>query len=1627
LLVFLQITIQYAGAEGYPVVAELHRGAQPVVRSEGRLQLDEDALMDLAVCTTASEYGLALGRALFGQTLREAFIRARASSPDQLRVLLGIEPAELRVLHWERLHAPLEGERWDYLALDQRSLLSLYTPSAAEREFPTLYAPELRALVVVAAPTGLADFGLASFDEARAAAAAVTGLGSTPSQVLAQTAVGMGERWLGSPTLDMLCEQLSGQRYSILHLVCHGQARPDGETVLYLADARGRVQPVTGTLLLERLGRLRSATGLPYFIFLSTCETAHAAAERGLGGLAQRLVRELGVPAVLAMSGKVALDLALDLARRFYPRLLAHGEPDRALAEVNAVLIGHVDGLIPVLYSRLRAQPLFEQCAGPSEFLPADLERVMSRLAELLPGHAPGALADLEELSLALRSSGAPGQTSAAETRKRVQAQLSALCEETLEVPIGALARESAGVTALATVALCPFPGLNAFQPTDGAYFFGRERMIERMVERLRTHSFLAVLGPSGSGKSSVILAGVVPALRRHNPSLRVVRCSPGRNPQERLQQALTELVLTTGAPSDLLIIDGFEECFTLCPDPARCAAFIADLLTLRGSVFLVLTLRADYWGDCAIAPALQEAITAHHELVAPLSPAELAQAIERQAVASGLRLAPDLLAALLHDLQAEPGAMPLLQHALRELWRQRRGRQLWARDYRRIGGVRLALAETADGIYAAASAPDQERLREVFTRLIQLDGDAAPGEPRRDTRRRVELVELIPDGDSREPMRRLLAALADARLVVLRCDGPGGEQTVEVAHESLIRHWPQLRRWLDEDRIALGFREGVRQAARAWQAEASAAHLLVHRGERLALVQKLQTRPRCAFNQLERAYLDACTRLQDEQLEREQTSARQLAAALGNALTAARRAESRQLAMSAGNVRETQPLLALLLARAAVEREPTCEAVSQLYGALLPSFALVTLGPHPDAVTGACFSPDGGLVLTMSVDKIARLWSVQGGLLATLRSHEEALTAVSFSPSGALLLTASRDGTARLWTQQGVQVANLGGHQGPVLGARFSPDGTLVLTLGVDGTARLFDVTGQTEARSLGHTQAVLDGQFSPDSQYLVTVAHDGTAQVWDRRGVLGARWSAHTAPVTSVGFSPDGEHILTASWDTTARLWDREGRPGAVLRGHESRLLTATFSPDGQRLLTASRDRTARLWRPTGEPLAVLRGHESGLLGASFSPDGATVLTVASDAHAVLWDDHGQIIGTLRGHRRPLTCGSLSPDGATVLTGSWDGTARLWPSCGATLPVLRGHQSAVVHGAFDPAGTRLATAGQDGRIALWSQRGRLRRLFTGHTDEITACQFSPDGEQILTASRDHCGCLWSVDGQAPVWLRGHTGWLTSATFSPDGRLILTTALDQTARLWRRDGRLLAVLGGHTGAVHAGCFSPDGTTLLTAGADSTARRFGLDGTPQVTLRGHSDCVVAVTVSPDGELVLTCSWDGSARLWQRDGTVHAVLSGHGSWVLGGSFSPDGALVLTYGRDAVARLWARSGQGVAILRGHRGAITGGSFSPDGACVLTVSQDGTGRLWSRAGHRLAVLTAHQDAVLGGCFSRDGAWLMTAGADELARIWPANLTALRGLSDALAVRDFTHEERDEYLCPDEPMRAA
>ena len=802
-----EITIQKKRDDFWPVVVERRASNMELaIRDEGVLFLDKSAL-NLHLMPLA--YGIALGKALFRETVRDAFIKA-LEREEKLHVMLEIEDDELRFERWERLCAPLAAG-WNFLGLNQNTPFALHLPSLSDRRFPPISRADLRALILVADPADAEAWGLARFDAKESIKQIQAALGEIPSDVLAYG----DPKTVGLPTLDDLCRQITAECYTFLHIICHGaytkaaDEAQEKESFLYLANASNKVAAVTCKDFLNRLGQLRGKRGLPHFTFLCACDSAVAAAWKELGGLAQRCVhdRELGMPAVLAMTEKISIDTAQQLTEAFYRQLRNHGEPDAALVEACAGLASRDDINVPALYSRLCGRPLFSTGIHPLNS--KDIETGLQRMAEALQLRAPvllnlfdthagiwrGSLdADAESLSK-------PAQ------RERDDAMdtVANLCEEALDLRFPALAL---GQKPPEYDRRCPFRGLYPFGVPDREaklgyeFFFGRETLIAKMVGLISKCNFLAVLGASGSGKSSVVLAGVVPALKAADPTLQTTATiTPGINPPGALETALKD------KPGlKLLVVDQFEELFTLCTVDAKRREFVKQLLSFSLGARVIVTMRADFWGDCAGYEDLKLTMQKNQELIAPMDSAELRRVIDSQAGKVGLRFEAGLSNSILDKLQGEPGAMPLLQHALKELWKRRHGCWLTTRIYLPNGKVAYedpnwvlsAIGDSAEAVFLALETGDQKRAEYIFVRLTRL-GETA-GADRRDTRQRVKMKELVPTGSDPVQTIKLVNYLADVRLVVTSVNATTGDAEVEVVHEALIRYWPRLGKLLDEN-----------------------------------------------------------------------------------------------------------------------------------------------------------------------------------------------------------------------------------------------------------------------------------------------------------------------------------------------------------------------------------------------------------------------------------------------------------------------------------------------------------------------------------------------------------------------------------------------------------------------------------------------------------------------------------------------------------------------------------------------------------------------------------------------------------------------------------------------------------
>jgi energy-coupling factor transporter ATP-binding protein EcfA2 len=474
------------------------------------------------------------------------------------------------------------------------------------------------------------------------------------------------------------------------------------------------------------------------------------------------------------MTERVSIETAGKLSAAFYRQLRIHGEPDRALVEATAGLADRPDILIPALYSRLGSRPLFDDAAA-RPLTASEIDFGLTRLEALLQTRAPVLLQPDEtgeEHSLGFPAAAANLRATAPESLDSVAsdvrdrwnaslAEVSSICMEAIDMSFAPLA---SGKEPPPYDSRTPFRGLSPFLFEDRNFFFGRDHWITELRQRLAANPFLAVLGPSGSGKSSLVFAGLIPTLITEDANLAWASFRPGESPIVALDAVLAKLPENAG----LLVADQFEEIFTQTRDENVRKAFFDRLLAETTKRSVVLTMRADFWGDCAEHPKLREAMQANQQLIPPMSAEELRNATEEQTSKVGFRFEAGLAATIIDEIRDEPGAMPLLQHALLELWNRRHGRWLKLSEYRALGGVRKAISATAEAVFQRLDPGDQERVRDIFLRLTRLDADGAGQSSARNTRRRVPLALLVPEGEDPAVTRELVADLANARLVVV-------------------------------------------------------------------------------------------------------------------------------------------------------------------------------------------------------------------------------------------------------------------------------------------------------------------------------------------------------------------------------------------------------------------------------------------------------------------------------------------------------------------------------------------------------------------------------------------------------------------------------------------------------------------------------------------------------------------------------------------------------------------------------------------------------------------------------------------------------------------------------------------
>ncbi|WP_418904166.1 caspase family protein [Moorena producens] len=1179
-----------------------------------------------------------------------------------------------------------------------------------------------------------------------------------------------------------------------------------------------------------------------------------------------------------------------------------------------------------------------------------------------------------------------------------------------------------------------PYRGLNSFDEKYSSLFFGRTLLVEKLQDFVKANPLTVVLGASGSGKSSLVKAGLIPKLRQDNtekwcilPPIRPgetplqglnnVLCNAKlprverQNPEQNLAMSIDVWAKNNPNSKLLLFIDQSEEIITLCQNLDERQGFFEQILTAINAhgdkLRVVLTLRSDFepqitdvglkWAPEVLnqlgTTVLINLWQSGRFIVPAMTRGELREAIEKPAQARVMYFQPhDLVEKLIDEVADMPGALPLLSFALSELFlkylrRQReaqyRGitidRALTQADYLELGGVMRSLTQRADEEYQALvhenPAYDQV-IRHVMLRMVALTGGEL-------ARRRVPLSELEYPPQKNDLVKEVIERFSTARLLVKGLDSEGNPD-VEPAHDALVRGWQRLLEWKQKEEENLLLQRRLTPAAQEWESQKK-AKFLWNANPRLDLLKKVLNSENNWFNQVEAEFVQRSVRRKSFNTSRNWVVAIAVMLGLGTGLVLSTyfSLQSRKQAINSDFLAQAANI------KYSLSVKPTTEELIQA----IESTAKIQdyqKSLQPKVINEVHSS------LLAALDKVRERNRLQG--------HTDIVNDIAFSPDGKQILSGSDDNTVRLWdTETGQALHTFIGHTSSVTAIAFSPDGKQILSGSNDHTVRLWDTeTGQALHTLEGHIDGVSAIAFSPDGKQILSGSKDNTMRLWDTEtGLLIHTLQGHTSSVTVIAFSPDGKQILSGSWDRNMRLWDTEtGLPLHPLEGYRDSVTDIAFSPDGKQILSGSNDGPVRL-RDTesGQLIHTLEGHMDGVSAIAFSRDGKQILSGYGDKTVRLWDTNsGQLIHQLEGHTSSVTAIAFSPDGKQILSGSEDNTIRLWDTeTGLLIHTLQGHTSWVTDIAFSRDGKQILSGSHDNTVRLWdTESGLTLHTLQGHTRDVTEIAFSPDGKQILSGSWDNTVRLWDTETGLPLHpLEGYRDSVTDIAFSPDGKQILSGSNDGPVRLRDTEsGQLIHTLEGHMDGVSAIAFSRDGKQILSGYGDKTVRLWDTNSGQLIhQLEGHTSSVTAIAFSPDGKQILSSSDDNTVRLWDTEtGLLIHTLEGHTSAVYAIGFSPDGKQILSGSHDGTVRLWdTESGQLIHTFEGYTSWVNDIAFSPDGKQILSGSYDGTVRLWdTETGQLIHTLQGHIDGVYDIAFSPDGKQILSGSKDNTMRLW-------------------------------------
>ena len=1152
----------------------------------------------------------------------------------------------------------------------------------------------------------------------------------------------------------------------------------------------------------------------------------------------------------------------------------------------------------------------------------------------------------------------------------------------------------------------CPYPGMRPFREADSQYFFGRDRDVKELIAHLRSYPFVTVIGPSGSGKSSLVFAGLIPALRRgelfESRGWLVYGIRPGETPLTELKKVLGSeltnpkmaveraLAQQPDAQRLLLVVDQFEEVFALSGQETTSFQETLQHLADVPNCCVILTVRADFYPDVMTSP-LWKQIQSHRKEVVPLDKEGLRDAILKPAEQVGVFVETALVERLVADAADEPGVLPLIQETLALLWGGLKRRFLPLTAYEdlsrpgdaQLTGLQVAIARHADTVLTELRGEQQTIARRIFLRLIQF------GEGRPDTRRQQTVRVLRSADETQKEFDHTLEHLTIHRLLTRSGTEEGEASQVDIAHDALINGWPTLQNWIKERRKAEQTRRQLEAKAAEWERLDWEAGLLDEIELREAeewlnssdatvlgysrnLPELVKVSREAIENELEKARATA-RRLRKRLIFATVFAIVAVLAAIGTYYGFRQATQNEKIATQQKEIAQQER------DRANQERDTaqrqTIEALNQT-----------------------------SKTLFLSHDEL-------GALLASIKAGIRLKTMNAPTPLKYQTILTLRDIVYNIREQNRLSLSI--GYGAPSAGMMLSQDSTLVASRnpgygsGEMSVWRVIDGKKLITKNTIPYPEAVA---FSSDGRLFASGWRTIILSDIEKAITIASLEGHSDSDINSIAFSPNGRQLASGSDDTTITLWDTEKfKEIATLEGHSGSVSSLAFSPDGRHIVSGSDDTTIKLWNiETSQEIVTLRGHSESVNSIVFSPDGRQIASGSYDTTIKLWDvEENREIVTLRGHSENVNSIAFSPDGRQLVSGSDDTTIKLW-NVETSQEIATYRQSKRVYSvAFSPDSNSFASASQDMTIKFWSiTNNQELATFNGNSFAINF-----DG-RLLALGDNHVIKLWDIkNGRRlktfPDYDPARNLYSNNIAFSPDGRFLASGSKDNTIALWDiENGKSIATLYGHSDNVTFLTFSPDGKWLASNSDDGTIKLWDMKNSKNVATFYGSSYAPSVIFASDGKWLVSIA-DGVLKVWTiPDGRELMTFQELGSDFF--AISADGKTLALGGKDRgndnTIRLWSvEDDKDIATLHGHSDYVTTFAFSPNGKLLASGScyvfnKDHTIKLWDVENHsEIGTLRGHSAGVGRIEFSADGKTLASAAVYEKIRFWNLDLDDL------------------------------